>query len=109
MPIVWPGSGRGGMESRTSNSAPTGETRPTPYKVVKVHIDRDVEGYRPERGQIDRDGAEVEDRIYNARDFDRTLVLDDRTKLVARKVTAFLSESCRLSTDWNFGIIATRW
>jgi type I restriction enzyme R subunit len=64
-----------------------------PYKVVKVHIDRDVEGYRPEKGQLDRDGEEVEDRIYNAKDFDRTLVLDDRTRLVARKVTEFLQES----------------
>jgi type I restriction enzyme, R subunit len=43
-----------------------------PYKVVKVHIDRDVEGYRPEKGQLDRDGEEVEDRIYNQKDFDRT-------------------------------------
>jgi type I restriction enzyme R subunit len=64
-----------------------------PYKVVKVHIDRDVEGYRPEKGQVDREGEEVEDRIYNSKDFDRTLVLDDRTKLVARKVTEFLKES----------------
>ena len=64
-----------------------------PYKVVKVHIDRDVEGYRPEKGQLDRDGEEVEDRIYNTKDFDRTLVLDSRTKLVARKVTEFLQES----------------
>jgi type I restriction enzyme R subunit len=64
-----------------------------PYKVVKVHIDRDVEGYRPEKGQLDREGEEVEDRIYNVMDFDRVLVLDDRTKLVARKVTEFLKES----------------
>ena len=64
-----------------------------PYKVVKVHIDRDVEGYRPEKGQLDREGEEVEDRIYNTRDFDRTLVLDDRTKLVAQRVTQFLKES----------------
>src|ERR1700738_3552916 len=64
-----------------------------PYKVVKVHIDRDVEGYRPQKGQLDREGQEVEDRIYNIKDFDRTLVLDDRTKLVARKVTEFLKES----------------
>jgi type I restriction enzyme, R subunit len=64
-----------------------------PYKVIKVHIDRDVEGYRPERGQLDREGAEVEDRIYNTKDFDRMLVIDDRTKLVARKVTQFLKES----------------
>ena len=64
-----------------------------PYKVVKVHIDRDVEGYRPEKGQLDRDGNEVEDRIYNTKDFDRVLVLDERTRLVARKITAFLKES----------------
>ncbi len=64
-----------------------------PYKVVKVHIDRDVEGYRPEKGQLDRDGQEIEDRIYNTKDFDRTLVIDGRTKVVARKVTAFLRES----------------
>ena len=64
-----------------------------PYKVIKVHIDRDVEGYRPEIGQLDRDGNEVEDRIYNTRDFDRALVLDDRTNVVARKVTEFLKES----------------
>lgn len=64
-----------------------------PYKVIKVHIDRDVQGYRPEKGQLDRDGEEVEDRIYNAKDFDRTVVLDDRTRLVAKKVTEFLRES----------------
>lgn len=64
-----------------------------PYKVVRVHIDRDVEGYRPEKGQLNREGEEVEDRVYNIKDFDRTLVLDERTKLVARKVTDFLKES----------------
>ena len=64
-----------------------------PYKVIKVHIDRDVEGYRPEKGQLDREGKEVEDRLYNRKDFDRTLVLDERTRLVARKVTRYLEES----------------
>src|SRR5207344_240272 len=64
-----------------------------PYKVIKVHIDVDVNGYRPERGKTDREGEEVEDRIYNTKDFDRTLVIDDRTKLVAKKVSQFLKES----------------
>jgi type I restriction enzyme R subunit len=64
-----------------------------PYKVIKVHIDRDVEGYRPELGQLDRDGNEVEDRIYNTKDFDRNIVLDDRTVLTAKKITEFLKES----------------
>ena len=64
-----------------------------PYKVIKVHIDVDVGGYRPEKGKTDREGNEVEDRLYNTTDFDRTLVIDDRTKLVAKKVTEFLKES----------------
>jgi len=64
-----------------------------PYKVIKVHIDVDVAGYRPEMGKMDREGNEVEDRLYNTTDFDRTLVIDDRTKLVAKKVTEFLKES----------------
>ena len=64
-----------------------------PYKVIKVHIDRDVQGYRPEKGQLDRNGKLVEDRIYNIRDFDRALVIDERTRLVAQKVTQFLKES----------------
>lgn len=58
-----------------------------------MHIDRDVEGYRPEAGQLDREGMEVEDRLYNTKDFDRTLVIDDRTRQVAKKVTEFLVES----------------
>jgi type I restriction enzyme R subunit len=64
-----------------------------PYKVIKVHIDKDVEGYRPEKGKLDRDGNEVEDRIYNQKDFDRSLVIDDRTRLVAKKVSDLLKES----------------
>src|ERR1019366_9954289 len=64
-----------------------------PYKVVKVHIDKDVEGYRPEKGKTDREGNEVEDRLYNTKDYDRVLVIDDRTKLVAQKVSSLLKES----------------
>jgi type I restriction enzyme, R subunit len=64
-----------------------------PYKVIKVHIDVDVEGYRPEKGKTDRDGDEVEDRLYNTTDYDRVLVIDDRTNLVAQKVSALLKES----------------
>jgi type I restriction enzyme R subunit len=64
-----------------------------PYKVIKVHIDLDVQGYRPQAGDTDRDDEEIPDRIYNTKDFDRTIVIDDRTKLVAAKVTEFLKES----------------
>ena len=64
-----------------------------PYKVIKLHIDKDIEGYRPEDGKTDRHGKPVEDRIYNQKDFDRNLVIDDRTALVAGKVTQFLKET----------------
>jgi type I restriction enzyme R subunit len=64
-----------------------------PYKVVRIDIDKDLTGWRPENGKLDKFGAEIEDRVYNQKDFDRTLVLEKRTELVARKVTEFLAET----------------
>ncbi len=64
-----------------------------PYKVVRIDFDKDLEGWRPESGKRDKHGHEIEDRIYNQRDFDRKLVLEQRTKLVAEKVTQFLNDS----------------
>lgn len=66
-----------------------------PYKVVRIDIDRDIEGWRPEKGMLDKNGNEIDDRIYNQKDFDRTLIIDDRTKLVARKITEFLKGTGR--------------
>ena len=67
-----------------------------PYKVIRISIDKDVEGYRPERGKKDRYGYEIPDKIYNGRDFDRKMVIDDRTKLVAKKITEFLTKTNRM-------------
>src|SRR5258708_6422120 len=67
-----------------------------PYKVVRITLDRDVEGYRPEIGKTDKFGNEVPDRIYNTKDFDRNLVIDERTKLVARKMTEYMKETDRM-------------
>ena len=61
-----------------------------PYKVVRIGLNVDAEGYRPEQGKTDKDGNEVEDRIYNRKDFDRNLVIDERTDIVAKKVTEYL-------------------
>lgn len=61
-----------------------------PYKVVRIDIDRDLQGWRPEKGKVDKNGNVIEDRIYNQKDFDRTLVLEKRTELVAKKITEFL-------------------
>ncbi|MDP9001018.1 MAG: DEAD/DEAH box helicase family protein, partial [Myxococcota bacterium] len=66
-----------------------------PYKVVRVDLDRDLAGWRPEKGKRDKHGEEIKDRIYNQRDFDRSLVLEQRTTLVARKVTEFLKATDR--------------
>ncbi len=64
-----------------------------PYKVIKIHLDVDIEGYRPVQGETDKYGYEIEDRIYNQKDFDRNLVIDERTKRVASRVSEFLKES----------------
>lgn len=61
-----------------------------PYKVVRVGLDRDLEGYRPEKHKRDKYGNELEDRIYNKKDFDRALILEQRTKLVAKYVSDYL-------------------
>ena len=66
-----------------------------PYKVVRIDLDKDLMGWRPSKGMVDKYGYEVEDRIYNQKDFDKTLVLDQRTKLVAKKVSEFLKETNR--------------
>lgn len=64
-----------------------------PYKVIRIDIDKDLMGFRPQKGQRDKYGEEIEDRIYNQRDFDRNLVIDERTLLVARKITEYLSKT----------------
>jgi type I restriction enzyme R subunit len=66
-----------------------------PYKVVRIDLDRDVEGWRPEKGKVDKFGNEIEDRIYNQKDFDRNLVIEPRTALVAKKVSEFLKKTNR--------------
>jgi len=68
-----------------------------PYKVIRVGLDKDLVGYRPEAGKTDDKGYEIADREYNIKDFDRTLVLDQRTKTVAAKVTEFLKKTDRMS------------
>ncbi len=73
-----------------------------PYKVIKVTLDIDVEGWRPPKGFKDKDGEIVEDRIYNRSDFDRTLVVEDRRRLVAQKITEFLKGSNRFSKTIDF-------
>ncbi len=66
-----------------------------PYRVIRYTVDKDVEGWRPEQGQRDRYGNVIEDRIYNMKDFDRNLILEQRTVEIAKKVTEYLKKTDR--------------
>ncbi len=61
-----------------------------PYKVIRIATDVDAVGYTPEKGKVDKLGQPIEQRQYNTKDFDRNLVLEKRTRLVARKVWEYL-------------------
>lgn len=68
-----------------------------PYKVVRIGLDKDLDGWRPEAGQRDKYGELVEDREYNDRDYDRNLILEKRTEIVADKVTELLKATDRFA------------
>lgn len=69
-----------------------------PYKVVKVILDIDAEGWRPPKGFKDKFGNPIEDRIYNQIDFDKNIVVEERRQIVAQKITDFLHKNGRLDT-----------
>ena len=68
-----------------------------PYKVVKVTLDIDAEGWRPPAGFTDKSGKVVEDRIYNRTDFDKHIIVEERRQIVARKITEFLKGNDRFA------------
>jgi type I restriction enzyme R subunit len=68
-----------------------------PYKVVRIALDKDILGWRPEIGKVDKYGQLIEDREYNLTDFDRNLILEKRTELVAARVTQFLRATNRFA------------
>lgn len=68
-----------------------------PYKVIRVGIDKDLEGWRPTQGQLDIYGREIEDREYNVKDYDKNIIIDDRTLIVAKRITRFLKENNRFA------------
>lgn len=73
-----------------------------PYKVVRIDLDKDLTGWRPDKGMVDKYGNEIEDRIYNQRDFDKNLVLEKRTELVAKKISDFLKQTNRFDKSIVF-------
>ena len=67
-----------------------------PYKVIRISTTVD-EGWRPAKGLQDKYGNEVADRIYNLKDYDRKLVIDNRTQLIARKISEYLKATDRFA------------
>lgn len=61
-----------------------------PYKVIRYGINIDLMGYRPEEGKRDKKGELIPDEEYQSSDFNRVLYIDERTALVAKKLTDFL-------------------
>ncbi|MCK6614776.1 MAG: DEAD/DEAH box helicase family protein [Ignavibacteriaceae bacterium] len=61
-----------------------------PYKVIRVGLNVDLEGWRPESGKLDTSGNQVPDRIYNTKDFERNLIIEERTQAAAKKITEYL-------------------
>lgn len=68
-----------------------------PFKVMRIGLDKDLEGYRPERGKTDIYGEEIEDREYSQKDFDKHIIIDDRTKVVAKRITEYLKKADRFA------------
>jgi type I restriction enzyme R subunit len=64
-----------------------------PFKVVRIALDYDVFGWRPEAGEVDDQGEEIEDRLYNQTDIDVNIVFTDRDRVVARRISSFLHET----------------
>ncbi len=66
-----------------------------PYKVIRVDLDRDTFGWRPTQGMTDLNGQVIEDRVYNATDMNRSLVLERRDAVVAARITEYLKATDR--------------
>jgi len=64
-----------------------------PFKVVRVDLDHDLQGWRPQSGMVDDDGKLIDDRIYNQLDFDREIVFPERDKVVAHRISEFLHDT----------------
>lgn len=66
-----------------------------PYKVIRVFLDRDLLGWKPPKGKLDKYGHEIQDRLYNLKDYDRNLVIEARTELAANRISEFLKNTNR--------------
>ena len=76
-----------------------------PYKVIRVNLDKDLVGYRPEVGKTDVNGNILDnDETYYQSDFDKKIIIDERTQTVAKRVTEFLKNTDRYNKTIVFCI-----
>lgn len=76
-----------------------------PYKVIRINLDKDLVGYRPEAGKRDINGNLIEDdEIYYQSDMDKRIIIDERTQAVAKRVTEFLKNTNRYNKTIVFCI-----
>ncbi len=73
-----------------------------PYKVIRVHMDKDLSGWRPPQNGVDKNGIPIEDRLYNLKDYDRNLVIEKRTLRVANRLSEYLKKTDRFSKSIVF-------
>ena len=66
-----------------------------PFKVINVKTDIG-DGWRPFKGQLDKNGNEIEDRIYSNNDYDYNIIIEDRTYEVAKEITEYLKSTDRM-------------
>jgi type I restriction enzyme R subunit len=66
-----------------------------PFRVINIRTNIG-EGWRPYKGQLDKQGLEIEDRIYTNSDFDYNIIFEDRTYEVAKEITDYLKSTNRM-------------
>lgn len=66
-----------------------------PYKVIRPLINIDLDGLKLPQGTIDKYGNEIPDEEFNTKDFDKKIVVDERTELVAKRITEYLKKNNR--------------
>jgi len=68
-----------------------------PYKIIRVNIDKDLEGWKPYKGMKDLEGKLIPEETFYQKDFGDRLFIEERTKLVAQKITEWLKENGRFN------------
>lgn len=67
-----------------------------PYRVISIELDIDKNGYKPSIDEKDIYGQSLENRVYEQKEFDRTIAIDSRREIVAKRITEYMKENnCR--------------